>query len=461
MDQIPSIITSNLSSHPKFLETIFLIAFEMAKSQNIPLGIMIRDDLRDEIMSIIPTAVKEDWCIHDNSILDGIIITQLKEGTECNEFNGIILLIVSSSSDIDLIKSIKRASFIAVPRSNIEYEELISSFPDTFHLIMDNKFRPTKSQNNDMAWFEEHYDMLFKLITLEMDKIELGDSIDKKCRYCGKTDKETTFKNISHAFPELMGNKKIIDLLECDACNKHFSEMLDNDLANWLQITRSLIKTKGKNNKIPNYKHHVNGRIAEIKNDNQETIIKIPEEHFSIDLEKHEFILRLVQPSYVPIAVFKSFIKMALAVMPELCIQECEHLKTWILEKEHTYADFLYFKPELFVQFIPGPINNNILMFSLLKRKSNKDNCPYLVFVLQYANYIYQIILPMPSKDYDHKKSHLQFRYFINPCDYPEYQEKYGNIQRYKEPLDSLNKEKGNPISMKFGFEHAIEITKE
>jgi 5-methylcytosine-specific restriction endonuclease McrA len=50
---------------------------------------------------------------------------------------------------------------------------------------------------------------------------------DRVCRYCGTVNSQLNyfgsivrFRGTSHSFPEALGNKKVIDLDECDACDK-------------------------------------------------------------------------------------------------------------------------------------------------------------------------------------------------------------------------------------------------
>jgi hypothetical protein len=62
------------------------------------------------------------------------------------------------------------------------------------------------------AWFAERYDYIAAGILLpNMPKQYLGDKTFQLCRYCGRHEPEVTFKKKAHAFPELIGNKSLID----------------------------------------------------------------------------------------------------------------------------------------------------------------------------------------------------------------------------------------------------------
>ena len=103
-------------------------------------------------------------------------------------------------------------------------------------------------------WFEASYEVVLQnKLSSDSNKIFLGSSEDQVCRYCRRAEPDTTFKDVSHALPEQLGNKALIDLLECDQCNKHFSRLLDDHLAKWSHPFRIAGRIRGKNG-IPKYK---------------------------------------------------------------------------------------------------------------------------------------------------------------------------------------------------------------
>src|SRR6202040_296678 len=67
-----------------------------------------------------------------------------------------------------------------------------------------------------------------------------------KCRYCRGEPPERTFKNTAHAVSELLGNKVMKSLDECDWCNERFSGFED-DLAKMTLPSRSIGGVVGKN----------------------------------------------------------------------------------------------------------------------------------------------------------------------------------------------------------------------
>lgn len=56
----------------------------------------------------------------------------------------------------------------------------------------------------------------------------------EKCRFCGKTREEATFKNTAHAFSSFLGNERVFCYDECDECNRYFGEKVEPEMRNYL-----------------------------------------------------------------------------------------------------------------------------------------------------------------------------------------------------------------------------------
>lgn len=93
-------------------------------------------------------------------------------------------------------------------------------------------------------------------------KVHLGRGEPLRCRYCDQSAPQTTFREVSHAIPMFLGNKTIIDLLECDRCNHHFSSYLEDSFANYTLPYRPFQRTRGRGG-VPVYKDK-NFRVSTI-----------------------------------------------------------------------------------------------------------------------------------------------------------------------------------------------------
>src|SRR5437763_682960 len=102
-------------------------------------------------------------------------------------------------------------------------------------------------------------DMKFKAMTLEFldtyqieavfnnsisNKKQLKRRTDRKCRYCGLSMPDVSFKKDAHILPEMLGNKSFFSDFECDSCNKLFGSYEDH-FAKILEPYRTLYEVKG------------------------------------------------------------------------------------------------------------------------------------------------------------------------------------------------------------------------
>lgn len=170
--------------------------------------------------------------------------------------------------------------------------------------------------------------------------------------------------------------------------------------------------------------------------------------------------MRLERPPYIPMGVFKSFVKMALAVMPEPEASQCKHLKKWILEEKHTYESFPFLPLMLYSQIIAGPVPNDKISFMLVRRKASVSGCPYLMFMVQYGNHVNQIALPMPKEDgMGQDPVQTSLNYFPHPWETADHIGTYGPARLVEENLSSPDFRRNEPYPMNFSFEKAIETT--
>ena len=103
-------------------------------------------------------------------------------------------------------------------------------------------------------WYDERYDEIAHGLLRSTSRPQYlgGDLSPRRCRYCGRTDPETSFRDKAHAFPEQIGNKALIDRRECDACNRHFARMVEDDYAKWTLPMRATGRVTGKG--LPSFK---------------------------------------------------------------------------------------------------------------------------------------------------------------------------------------------------------------
>lgn len=85
-------------------------------------------------------------------------------------------------------------------------------------------------------------------------KETVGESVNlkKRCRFCGKSIPDTSFRKESHAISEGLGNKILICNDECDSCNGRLSKV-ENNLMRYFDVRRAMFGIKSKTSGlIPN-----------------------------------------------------------------------------------------------------------------------------------------------------------------------------------------------------------------
>ena len=157
--------------------------------------------------------------------------------------------------------------------------------------------------------------------------------------------------------------------------------------------------------------------------------------------------------------VFKCLVKMALAVMPSEEAVLCNHLKKWILEKEHTYESFRFTPLKIFTQTISGPLPSDTINYQLLRRK-RLGKCPYMVFVISFSNIVLQIMLPMPDQDGElNKNKQLNICHLPNAGSVLDHIENYGNTTYSIVDMSSPCEESSQHFEIHLKFESREELT--
>ncbi|MDD5019449.1 MAG: HNH endonuclease [Candidatus Omnitrophica bacterium] len=244
-----------------------------------------------------------------------------------------------------------------------------------------------------IKFYEENYGFL-PLHINKGGKIYIGDKNNRYCRFCGRRKPEVKFRNIAHALPEFLGNKQLISLQECDECNSFFSNNIESHLDKFTRPFRTISLIKGKI-KIPSYKtNDKKSRLDFIKNQGFVSSETIDQRISDIDFEKKQVTFTFTYEPYIPSAVYKSFVKMALSIIPEDELPPFKNTIKWILNSDHSKK---LIRPQIVrALFIPGINPNKILTVFLLRRRQSiqKEELPYCIFVIGFGNFVYQLIVP-------------------------------------------------------------------
>ncbi|MGF9975491.1 HNH endonuclease [Viridibacillus arvi] len=291
------------------------------------------------------------------------------------------------------------------------------------------------------------------------DKMFIGNKNKRKCRFCGKEKGETTFKKIAHAIPELVGNKILISFEECDDCNQIFSK-LENELANYLSFERSTIGIRGKTG-IPIYKNKKGLRIEHDKENKNKFTIQDWDNSGNVieDITDSSITIKGERNPYIPIAVYKCFVKMALSIMPNCYLPYFWETFDWIREENHSLTENMPLK--MFEQFIPGPKPFiDIEMILAIRKCTSKEKSPFGIFLICIGNICYQVYLPFAGPDTDDDGQRENLKFLTLPSKYtleiPE-----DDIHSIPKDFSSSERVKGEKTNITYSYDEKVDATKE
>ena len=242
--------------------------------------------------------------------------------------------------------------------------------------------------------------------------IVLG-SMPFECRFCGGEPPERTFRKCAHAVSELLGNKIMTSLYECDQCNERFSAF-EVDLGKMTLPNRSIggvIGKKGVPKLVPASSGSANRPIMEFKNGTLNLSHDAGDICLVEDEKKKTLTLTYVQCSYRPLGVYKALCKSAFTLLPSDELVHFSELKRWLLQPDLT-QDQVYESGShiCYSTFVPGFQPFKQPMICLFKRNVEID-APYMTFFIATGHVSYQIFLPCPAKD-----SHLRGKSITTPA---------------------------------------------
>lgn len=246
-------------------------------------------------------------------------------------------------------------------------------------------------------YYDTHYDVIFEYMWPRNKKRMLGVKKESHCRFCGKSQPNVTFSTVAHAVPEALGNRGLTSAYECDECNQHFGRTIEDHLGEWSKPMRTFARIRGKKG-IPTIKKGPsNAWRIEYKNDRLSVKSYEDDPIFDIDEKTKKITFTLQRGTYIPVAVFKAFVKIGLTLIPESELSAFQQTLTWIREADHSKS--WVSKAIIIHTFQNGPMPPDQLVACVLRRKAGINNVPYAYLILGFGNDVYQVMLPAPSED--------------------------------------------------------------
>jgi len=302
-------------------------------------------------------------------------------------------------------------------------------------------------RKNDVKFFIDNYKIL-RHFSLDIgEKIILGNRKSKKCRFCRNKNGAISFSKLTHAIPELVGNKSLFSNYECNQCNKIFSETLEDNFGKFTLPWRTLTYTKGKKG-IPIYKSP--SKKSRIEFDDSVINVKYSTDDSILEhIEKENLIIiKTYRQPYIPLSVYKCLAKMAISIVPEYEISRFDMTIKWINDVHHCVEDFVFNPAICLFSFITGPIQLENPFVLLLRRKIEESEFPPILFILGFTNLVFQIFIPFVELG-ERKLLKYRMRYFPLP-----YGKSFVNMINSQLDLTSktkvINEEVSIPIKYKY-----------
>lgn len=306
-----------------------------------------------------------------------------------------------------------------------------------------------KNLHERVNYFTKNYKPLFRY-THNTDQTQLFDDENSKCRFCGRSSSEVTFKKKAHAISELIGNKEFVSKNECDVCNEHFGKFFEDNLSKYLGITRNLSQIYSKKG-VPSYKSENDKSRVDFTN--KGIVIQDIEGSNFIEMKENGMLIHSVRQSYSPLSVYKSFVRMALSVLPYEYMFYFWRTVEWLREKSDVNSNYAMKDYEWIIErFVPGPRPLSLTVHGFI-RNNDVIDVPFYQFVLEFGNFIYQIAVPCKFKDYHLCMSKNKITIYPMPHEVEFINFPFGKIETNFKVMSNPNKIKGERLDVFMSFE--------
>ncbi len=250
-----------------------------------------------------------------------------------------------------------------------------------------------------ITYYEQQYRLTAEWVLRPSDRMILGDKHNRRCRFCGRSKPDVTFRMDAHALPECIGNKGLLTFYECDECNRLFGHGCENDFGNWSLPMRTMARISGKDG-IPSIKQGP-GNAWRVDEYPTGLTINVDETEgfWRDDVANCTLSIQLKRGPYRPAGVAQAFFKMALSVMPEAELPNFRELLDWM--KPGTVQKMAAPTPLLHT-FTGGAWPRDLLRVAVLTRVADEMLLPYCFFILGYGNEMFQVAIPSSERDRQH-----------------------------------------------------------
>lgn len=250
-----------------------------------------------------------------------------------------------------------------------------------------------------IAYYKDRYNVIADHPLVAEHPIRMNDhkaGETRRCRFCGRSQPDITFRKTAHAIPEFLGNKSLISMNECDACNEMLADTYEDHLSKWFGPMRTVSQMHGKRG-VPTYKD-IDGRMR-IEMGESGLHFTIIDAGLTDSLDRDgplSLSLPVDTPSqpHVPLNAAMALVKIACSICPAVMLPSVQPAIDWLMGNAQARVQGF---PVLY-SFTPGPNPYQTGKVMLLGRKVD-EAIPYLWCIIASTNYRFQFFVPFCPED--------------------------------------------------------------
>jgi len=280
-------------------------------------------------------------------------------------------------------------------------------------------------------FYARHYTVVFQASLNAKRRTILEDPATdgvRRCRFCGRSRPEVSFRKEAHAVPEFLGNKSIFTRNECDECNQKLAQTVEDHLAKSFGPIRTITHMRGKRG-VPTYKAIDGSARIAMKSTGLEFHLNKDKPDFK-EGQPADLALSMLTEPFVPVAAAKCLVKIACCLAPPEDLPHLEQTISWVTFENHAACPLRIEPLPVLCSFRPGPNPYGNGRVFLLRRRTDERRVPYLVLAVATANHVLAAFAPFCGQDdFSQGKFQLTLCYF--PVLFPE-ETRFGRTSYYR-----------------------------
>lgn len=210
---------------------------------------------------------------------------------------------------------------------------------------------------------------------------------ERKCRFCGKSVPDTSFRKESHAISEGLGNKTLICNEECDTCNGRLAKV-ENNLMRYFDVRRAMFGIKSKTSgTVPNIEGK--GFVIRGKDDVAQLYIERESLPDGVDGQSPFYFKLETNEEVTHQGIYKALCKIVIDLLPSMELPHFSQTIKWIngfvIDAE---------TPDYYVSYDNDVVLQPTVEFFLSKKPGEEPYCSailhlldtYLVYTLPHVD---------------------------------------------------------------------------